>query len=216
MGILQGAEVFFGSEKPGVIDLETVSQTAWERSRTLSCGDLSPDLVSSLLTASWCGKRLGKYPSAKDSKEAISSVRKNFEEISETFTPEEIKQCISLLDDFDPRIIKPQLEELSDNEKCRIIYSPLFKEFHNFYPQIEPEEFETFYSGCRENFTEAGIASLRRKFKQVPPEELSNRTDWAQSCHQYLPAFLKKWREELKKIELRMRIAQKAWKESIS
>lgn len=216
MGIVQGSEEYYGSSRVDLIDLETVSRAAWEHSRSVVGENLPPDLLSFLIACSWCGKRVGKLPRAKDSKDAISSIRSGFEELSDKYTPEEIKECIDAVSDFDSRIIKSQLEDFFNEDKSRIIYSPLFKEFSNAYPYIEPDEFEIHYKNCRENFTEAGIASLRRRFKQTPPPELSDRTDWAQSNHQYLPAFLKKWREDLKKIETRMRIAQKAWKESIS
>jgi hypothetical protein len=216
MGITPGSEVYFGSDKEGAIDLDSVSKSAWEYCRTVQGGDSSPELMSYLVTASWCGKRLAKYPSARDSKDAIESLRTEFKTVSEKFTSQEIDECVKAVPDFDSRIISSQLETLYSSEKSRIIYSPLFKELLKSYPQVDPDEFEIFYRNHRQNFVESGIAYLRRRFKEIPPPELSDRIDWAQSNHQYLPAFLKRWQEDLRKIEERMKMPQRAWKESIS
>jgi hypothetical protein len=216
MGISQGNEIYFGSTKENTIDLESVSEAAWEYSRGICSEDTPADLVSFLITASWCGKRLTRYPNAKDCKQVLDDLKEKFASFFEKYGKETICECIDVIPEYEGKILSIELQKLLDDEKSRIIHSPLFKQFITSYPQIDPEEFEIFYQNHRQNFVEAGIASLRRKFKEVPPPELSDRTDWAQSNHQYLPAFLKKWQEDLRKIETRMRIAQKAWKESIS
>lgn len=185
--------------------------------------DLPQPLVSFIIGSSWCGQRLERWPQASDSKIALS-IQSDFDKMVEKFGVKAVLKAIDLvsksLDSWDPRIISEQIEVIqSKHDKevsLSIVSSPLFAELKKSYPEIDPELFDECYTQNREQFSAAAIHLLRRSFRKSPPEELSHIEGWQQRWQQHLPNYLKQWQEELRKMELRMRIAQRAWKESIS
>ena len=185
--------------------------------------DLPLQLISLILTISWCGERMGKWPQAKDAKSAIS-LRDDFSKAVERHGALKTMKAVNLVSDnlpiWDPRIILEQLSEVSEEyEKIKttsISGSPLFVEFRKKYPHIDPESFDKCYENHRENFVESAIYMLRREFRNNPPSDIPNTDGWQQRWQQYLPTYLKQWQKDLKTMESRMRIAQRAWKESIS
>lgn len=185
--------------------------------------DLPLPLLSLFLTVSWCGERLAKWPKAKDAKVSTSlseDLNKAVEKYGVVKVVKAVEVVSSHLDDrWDDRLVAEQLTELKekydDIRTNSISSSPLFAEFHKSFPHIDPETFDKCYEQNGQNFTVSAIYLLRREFKFNPPPELPQdgfQTRW----QQYLPHYLKQWQNELKSMETRMRVAQKAWKESMS
>jgi hypothetical protein len=198
--------------KPGLIARAEVRKKAKEYTAELP-GITDQALYADLLTVSWCGQRLGRYPTAKDAKTALSEVEKMFDGLVSSYGAEEILEAISLVPDFDSRIVQQAIDSLKVQEDRRMRNSPLFTEFHKHYPHIDLELLERQYAACRDNFVEAGVKLLRRSFSENPPDEFAGHPTWKSSYHQHLPTYLQTWQKNLKSIERRLRIAQKAWEQ---
>jgi len=175
------------------------------------------DIDVFLLTTSWCGKRLERWPSAKDANSAIKSLRSDFSKlIEEHSAPEVLKRIESFPSPLDLRILSEQVEEVKINLRRSFSNSPLAKEFIKVFPHIPADMFENVYNKHRGEFVQAGIYVLRREFKKTPPDGVHvNPEHWPKCWPQYLPNFLVQWQKDLKSIEKRMRVAQKAWLESM-
>jgi hypothetical protein len=197
-------------KEQGLIALSSVSKGAKEYTSTLP-GIEIPDLYSDLISISWCGKRLERWPEAKDAKVSLTAVNRIFADLIDEHGPGKVLDAISLIPDFDSRIVQDKINSLTVTESKRIIHSPLFTEFAKHYPYIELDLLEEAYGNCNENFVEAGVKLLRKNFPDNPPSEFSSHANWKQSCHQHLPEYLKQWQKDLRSIQTRMRVAQKAW-----
>jgi hypothetical protein len=199
----------------GLISRADVRRGAKRYTETLP-GVSDPDMYADLLMVSWCGKRLERWPTARDSKTAIAEVKKCFESLVKSKGGAEVLEAVALVPDFDARIVQEQIDALQGEEKARIVNSPLFAEFHKSYPHVDLHFLEKMYESSRENFVEAGIKVLRRKFPEHPPDEFSDHPTWQQSCHQHLPKYLEQWKKDLRSMQNRMRVAQRAWAVSTS
>lgn len=213
-----------GPEHVGLIAKTKVALGASLRAKELQNPDKLPvPLLALVITISWCGERMGKWPSAKDTKVALG-LRTELTKAVDEFGPVKVVKAIDLVSGllvmWDPRIVTEQLEKLRpEAERIRsmsVSASPLFAEFRKNYPHIDPELFDSCYNQHNGNFTEAAIYMLKRGFRTVPPKSLEHIDGWCQRWQQYLPEHLKLWRNDLKSMETRMRVAQKAWKESMS
>lgn len=194
----------------GLIAKDAVSAGAKQYTERLP-GITDPKLYSTLLMASWCGKRLNKWPAARDSKQAIDECREEFEELVKEKGKSAVHEAISLIPDFDSRIVSDLVEGLNVYEQTRMIHSPLFIEFNKHYPYVNPETLEKCYHDHAKAFVPAAIFILRRKFKDHPPAEFENKPDWRRSWQQHLPRYLKLWQSELVAMENRLKTAQRAW-----
>jgi hypothetical protein len=172
-------------------------------------------IQTALLTASWCGKRLGRWPSAKDSAKAIQAVRDDFEKAVKEHGVSAVLEAVDSMGGGDFRIVAGSIERLRELRDRSVTRSPLFVEFAKFYPHIDLDQLEGAYNGQGGNFVAAAIYVLRREFKKQPPSDLDiDSTHWLKSWSQHLPRYLELWQKELRVIEKRMRIAQKAWEAS--
>lgn len=169
-----------------------------------------------LSTVSMCGKRLERWPSARDASSSIKAFRNEFEKILETYPITTILERVeSISPPLDLRIISEQIELAKTELSRSFSNSPLAKEFVKVYPNIDINTFENVYNKHRGDFVQAGIYILRREFKKIPPAGIHiNPEHWPKSWPQYLPKYLTQWQKELKSIERRMQIAQRAWLES--
>ena len=213
-----------GPEHIGLIAKTKVGLGAAIRSKELQNPDKLPaQLLALAITISWCGERMGRWPSAKDTKVALG-LRTELTKSLDEFGPVKVIRAIDLvsssLSSWDPRIVTEQLDKIRpEAERIRnmsVSSSPLFAEFRKDHSHIDPELFDSCYNQNNGNFTEAALYLLRREFKTLPPKELEHIDGWGQRWQQYLPTYLKQWRNDLKSMENRMRVAQKAWKESMS
>jgi hypothetical protein len=213
-----------GPEHIGLIAKTKVGLGASLRAKELQNPDKLPvQLLALAITISWCGERMGKWPSAKDTKVALG-LRNDLTKSVEEFGPVKVIKAVDLVSEslivWDPRIVSEQLDNIrveSDRIRSMMVSgSPLFAEFRKNHPQIDPELFDSCYNQNNGNFTEAALYLLRRQFKTLPPKELEHIDGWGQRWQQYLPSYLQKWRSDLKSMENRMRTAQRAWKESMS
>lgn len=185
--------------------------------------ELPIQLITLLIGISWCGQRLSRWPQAQDAKVALGlrgDLDKALEKYGTRTVLEAVDHVSQRLQPWDPRIVMEQLDtirtEYEQKRALSISSSPLFAEFHKNYPHIDPDTFDECYNQHSGQFVTAAIYMLRREFKNTPPSELSHINGWKQGWQQYLPTYLKQWQEDLKRMESRMRIAQRAWKESIS
>lgn len=201
--------------KPGFIGFEDVRKKAQEYTTSLP-GISDSDLYSNLLTVSWCGQRLGRWPTAKDAKTSLADINNLFDGLIKSYGGEEILEAISLIPDFDSRIVQQQIDNLQTSINKRIKNSPLFIEFNRHYPHIDLELLEKTYTMCRDNFVESGVKLLRREFAENPPEEFAGHPTWKSSYHQHLPTYLQQWQKNLKSMQNRMKVAQRAWETSTS
>ncbi len=211
-----------GPPQEGLIAKTKVASGAVMKARELQGeSNLPLQVLSYLITTSWCGQRLSRWPQAPDSR-TIVSLQKEFDKILEKFDKSVILKCEDLVSQslpaWDTRIIEQQLSSLRkerDEElKSSIVSSPLFTTFSSSYPHIDPESFEKCYNQHRGNFVASAIYLLRREFKANQPEELSTVDGWSQRWPQYLPQYLQKWHKHLKEIETETKAAQKEWRES--
>jgi hypothetical protein len=195
----------------GLISKAKVSSGALQKAN----GD---EFLALLYTISWCGQRLTRWPTAKDAQSAIKSLNSDLKKAVESYGEEEVLSKLEKFDQsLDFRIVAEQIAEIKESQNKRKSKSPLFIEFSKNFPFIDLNEFEAVYNKQGQKFVQAGVYILRREFKSNPPSELSvDPGHWSKSWPQYLPNYLSKWQEELKAIEKRMQIAQRAWKESIS
>lgn len=196
--------------KPGLIARSEIRKKAKEYTAELP-GVTDPALYADLLTVSWCGQRLGRWPTARDAKTALPELERMFDGLVKSYGAEEVLEAISLVPDFDSRIVQQAIDKLQVQEDRRMRNSPLFSEFHKHHPHIDLELLERQYAACRDNFVEAGVKLLRRSFSENPPEEFAGHPTWRSSFHQHLPVYLEQWQKDLKSMQSRMRIAQKAW-----
>lgn len=212
-----------GPDHIGLIAKGKVGAGAAIRAKELPNPDKLPlPLIALAITISWCGERLAKWPNAKDAKVALG-LRDDLDKAVEKFGPVKVMKAVDLVAEallvWDPRIVTEQLDKLRpEAERIRsmtISSSPLFAEFHKSFGHIDPELFDSCYDQHNGQFVEAGIYLLKREFPKAPPKELDYIEGWGQRWQQYLPAYVKQWREELRSIETRMRVAQRAWKESM-
>jgi len=180
-------------------------------------------LLALFLTISWCGERLAKWPKAKDAKTAMS-LRDDLAKEVEKYGVVKVAKAAELVSGhldtrWDDRLVAEQLSELKEKyeevKTSSISSSPLFAEFHKAYPHINGELFDKCYDQNGQNFTASAIYLLRREFKFNPPPELP-QDGFEVRWQQYLPTYLGQWQKELRSMETRMRVAQKAWKESMS
>ena len=218
------AETSGGLAEVGSISKAKVSQAASKRAETLENPDNLPILLLSLLiTISWCGERMGRWPQAKDTKSALS-LRTEFEKAVEKHgirtTYRSVELISKSLANWDPRIISEQLEELSERHEviksASFSSSPLFIEFSKSYPNVSPDTFDKCYDQNNQEFVRSAIHLLRREFTKTPPPDLEHMSEgWNSRWQQHLPHFMIKWQEELNKMETRMRSAQRAWKKSM-
>jgi hypothetical protein len=218
------AETSGGLAEVGSIAKAKVSQAASKRAEILENPDNLPiPLLSLLITISWCGKRMGRWPQAKDTKSALS-LRTEFEKEVEKHgvrtTHRAVKLISSSLVNWDPRIVSEQLEELAERyeaiKSASFSSSPLFVEFSKSYPNISPDTFDKCYDQNNQEFVRSAIHLLRREFTKTPPYNLEHMSEgWNSRWQQHLPHFMKQWQEELNKMETRMRSAQRAWKKSV-
>jgi hypothetical protein len=213
-----------GPEHIGLIAKTKVGSGAALRAKELQNPDKLPvQLLALAITISWCGERMGKWPSAKDTKVALG-LRTDLTKAVDEFGPVRVIKAIDFVSGslgvWDQRIVTEQLDKLRpEADRIRsmsVSGSPLFAEFQKNYPHIDPELFNSCYNQHNGNFTEAAIYMLKRGFKTLPPKSLEHIEGWCQRWPQYLPEHLKQWRNDLKGMENRMRVAQKAWKESTS
>lgn len=213
-----------GLAEVGSIAKAKVSQAASKRAETLENPDnLSIPLLSLLITISWCGERMGRWPQAKDTKSALS-LRTEFEKAVEKhgvrITHRAVELISKSLANWDPRIISEQLDELSERyeviKSASFSSSPLFIEFAKSYPFISPDTFDKCYDQNNQEFVRSAIHLLRREFTKTPPPDLEHMSEgWNSRWQQHLPHFMIQWQEELNKMETRMRSAQRAWKKSM-
>jgi hypothetical protein len=211
-----------GPEHIGLIAKTKVGAGAALRAKELLNRDKLPEpLISLAITVSWCGERLSKWPNAKDAKVALG-LRDELQKAVDKFGPVKVIKAIDLVSGellvWDPRIVAEQLEALrpeADRKRSMTISSsPLFVEFHKNYPQIDPDLFDMCYDQNDGQFVTSAIYLLRRKFREIPPKELEHIEGWEQRWQQYQPRYLKRWQDELKGMENRMRVAQRAWRDS--
>ena len=211
-----------GPEHIGLIAKTKVGAGAALRAKELLNRDKLPEpLISLAITVSWCGERLSKWPNAKDAKVALG-LRDELQKAVDKFGPVKVIKAIDLVSGellvWDPRIVAEQLEALrpeADRKRSMTISSsPLFVEFHKNYPQIDPDLFDMCYDQNDGQFVTSAIYLLRRKFREIPPKELEHIDGWEQRWQQYQPRYLKRWQDELKGMENRMRVAQRAWRDS--
>lgn len=186
-------------------------------------GDIPDNLLSLLVTISWCGERMGRWPQAKDTKTGIN-LRIDFTKAVDKYGPIIVFKAIETtrknLTVWDPRIISEQVDAVK-TEAARIrsvtfSSSPLFAEFHKEFNHISADSFDKCYNSNNGNFAKTARDLLREEFKNFPPKELEHIEGWGQRWQQYLPRYLETWQENLGKMESRMRVAQKAWRESTS
>lgn len=218
------AETSGGLAEVGSIAKAKVSQAASKRAETLENPDNLPiPLLSLLITISWCGERMGRWPQAKDTKSALS-LRTEFEKAVEKhgvrITHRAVELISKSLANWDPRIISEQLDELSERyeviKSASFSSSPLFIEFAKSYPFISPDTFDKCYDQNNQEFVRSAIHLLRREFTKTPPPNLEHMSEgWNSRWQQHLPHFMIQWQEELNKMETRMRSAQRAWKKSM-
>jgi hypothetical protein len=208
----------------GLVAKSKVAAGAALRAKDLDNPDNLPlPLLSLFLTISWCGERLSKWPKAKDAKTAMSlrdDLAKAVEKYGIVKTMKAVELVSGHLDTrWDDRLVTEQLSELREKyeevKTSSISSSPLFAEFHKAYPHIDGELFDKCYDQNGQNFTASAIYLLRREFKFNPPPELP-QDGFEVRWQQYLPTYLGQWQKEIKSMETRMRVAQKAWKESMS
>jgi len=208
----------------GSISRSKVLQGAAQKVKEINNPDKIPEqLLSLLIGISWCGERMGRWPSAKDSKFALS-LRKDFDKAVDSYGVRRVYQAIQVVSKFlgywDSRIVSEQVEKLEEEySEVKVVSfssSPLFQEFSKSHPHISPETFDRCYTQNNEEFVKSAIHLLRREFRETPPPELEHIKGWEQRYPQHLPNYLKRWQEDLKKMEKRMSIAQRAWRESIS
>lgn len=213
-----------GPEHAGLIAKQTVARGADLYVQDFQdTGDIPASLLSLLVTISWCGERMGRWPQAKDTKTSIG-LRTDFSKAVDKYGAVMVSKAIDIvvknLPCWDQRIISLQADEVkSEATRIRLITitsSPLFAEFHKQFSHISPDQFDKCYNLHNRNFVETALSLLRKEFKNVPPKELEQVEGWGQRWQQYLPRYLKTWRDDLVKMESRMRVAQKAWKESTS
>jgi len=211
-----------GPEHIGLIAKTKVGAGAALRAKELLNRDKLPEpLISLAITVSWCGERLSKWPNAKDAKVALG-LRDELQKAVDKFGPVKVIKAMDLVSEellvWDPRIVAEQLDALrpeADRKRSMTISSsPLFVEFHKNYPQIDPDLFDMCYDQNDGQFVTSAIYLLRRKFREIPPKELEHIDGWEQRWQQYQPRYLKRWQEELKGMENRMRVAQRAWRDS--
>jgi len=211
-----------GPEHIGLISKTKVGAGAALRAKELLNRDKLPEpLISLAITVSWCGERLSKWPNAKDAKVALG-LRDELQKAVDKFGPVKVIKAMDLVSGellvWDPRIVAEQLDALrpeADRKRSMTISSsPLFVEFHKNYPQIDPDLFDMCYDQNDGQFVTSAIYLLRRKFREIPPKELEHIDGWEQRWQQYQPRYLKRWQEELKGMENRMRVAQRAWRDS--
>jgi len=211
-----------GPEHIGLIAKTKVGAGAALRAKELLNRDKLPEpLISLAITVSWCGERLSKWPNAKDAKVALG-LRDELQKAVDKFGPVKVIKAMDLVSGellvWDPRIVAEQLDALrpeADRKRSMTISSsPLFVEFHKNYPQIDPDLFDMCYDQNDGQFVTSAIYLLRRKFREIPPKELEHIDGWEQRWQQYQPRYLKRWQEELKGMENRMRVAQRAWRDS--
>ena len=211
-----------GPEHIGLIAKTRVGAGAAIRVRGIRNPDKLPEpLLSLAITISWCGERLGRWPNAKDAKVALG-LRDDLQRAVEKFGAVKVMKAVDLVSSellvWDPRLVAEQLDTLR-SEAARISAqsfssSPLFAEFHKSHPYIDAELFDTCYNERGGNFVDTGKHLLRKRFLQTPPKEYEHVEGWEVRCHQYLPPYLTRWKDELKAMENRMRVAQRAWKDS--
>lgn len=211
-----------GPEHIGLIAKTKVGAGAALRAKELLNRDKLPEpLISLAITVSWCGERLSKWPNAKDAKVALG-LRDELQKAVDKFGPVKVIKAMDLVSGellvWDPRIVAEQLEALRPEADRKwsmtISSSPLFVEFHKNYPQIDPDLFDMCYDQNDGQFVTSAIYLLRRKFREIPPKELEHIDGWEQRWQQYQPRYLKRWQDELKGMENRMRVAQRAWRDS--
>ena len=211
-----------GPEHIGLIAKTKVGAGAALRAKELLNRDKLPEpLISLAITVSWCGERLSKWPNAKDAKVALG-LRDELQKAVDKFGPVKVIKAMDLVSGellvWDPRIVAEQLDALrpeADRKRSMTISSsPLFVEFHKNYPQIDPDLFDMCYDQNDGQFVTSAIYLLRRKFREIPPKELEHIDGWEQRWQQYQPRYLKRWQDELKGMENRMRVAQRAWRDS--
>ncbi len=207
----------------GLIAKQKVMTGAAQQAKDLAKrSDFPVELLTLLITISWCGHRLMRWPQASDAQVAIG-LRKDFKKAVDKYSASSLLKSIDYvsqhLDLWDTRIVVEQIdslrEEYEKKQEVSILSSPLFAEFHKNYPYILPDKFNSCFTKHNEEFVTAAIYLLRREFINTPPPELNHIEGWKQRWPQYLPNYLKQWQEDLRKMESRMRMAQRAWKESI-
>ena len=213
-----------GPEHIGLIAKMKVGAGANLRAKDLPNPEQLPiQLLSLAISISWCGERMGKWPNAKDTKVALG-LREELTKAVEKYGPVRAIKAIDLVAEsllvWDPRIVHEQLDKLRPEAErllsMEISSSPLFAEFRKEFPHINPDVFNICYNQNNRNFMESSLYLLKREFRNVPPKELEFVEGWGQRWQQYLPKYLEQWKNDLKSMETRMRVAQRAWKESIS
>lgn len=218
------AETSGNLAEPGLIAKTKVAQAAAQRAALIENPDNLPvPLLSLLITISWCGERISRWPQAKDAKSALS-LRTEFDKAVEKHGIRTVHRSVELvsksLATWDPRLVSEQLDKLAEQyeaiKSASFSSSPLFVEFAKSHPHISPELFDKCYNQNNNEFVRTAIHLLRREFTQTPPPELEHMSDgWSSRWQQHLPHFMKQWQEELSKMENRMRSPQRVWKKSM-
>ncbi len=207
----------------GLIAKTKVNSGALIRAKELENPENLPlPLLSLPITISWCGQRMGRWPQAKDTKVAYN-LRDDLDKAVEKYGKIKVHKAFELvsasLGTLDTRIVTEQLDAIQTEAQEKLSNSfsssPLFAEFHKAYPFIDAEHFDKVYEANSREFVKTAIHFLRSTFNRHPPSELSHIQGWDQRYLQHLPNYLKIWQDELRKMETRMRIAQKAWKDSV-
>jgi hypothetical protein len=213
-----------GLAEIGSIAKAKVSQAASKRAETLENPDNLPiSLLSLLITISWCGERMGRWPQAKDAKSALSlrtELEKAVERHGVRTTYRSVELVSKSLETWDSRLVSEQLDDLAERyeaiKSASFSSSPLFVELAKSYPYISPDTFDKCYDQNNQEFVRSAIHLLRREFTKTPPPELEHMSEgWNSRWQQHLPHFMRQWQEELNKMETRMRSAQRAWKKSV-
>ena len=207
----------------GLIAKAKVSSGALIRSKEIENPENLPlPLLSLPITVSWCGQRMGRWTQAKDIKVSYN-LRDDLDKAVEKYGKIKVHKAFELvsaaLGNLDTRIVTEQLDAIQSEAQEKLSNSfsssPLFAEFHKAYPFIESEQFDKVYEHNNREFVKTAVHFLRSTFNRHPPSELSHIQGWDQRYLQHLPNYLKLWQDELRKMETRMRIAQKAWRDSV-
>lgn len=170
------------------------------------------ELLTCLTTISWCGERLGRWPTASDASRSIPSIQSYFQKIVDKYGHKEVMDAIEGYSGWDSRMVREQYDELKSKQIRSIVNSPLFLAIKEKYPHLDLETLKDAYESQSKKIVAAGLYLLRREFKNNQPPDINVKPEhWPRCWSQHLPTYLKQWQSELKEIEIKTKSIQQEW-----
>lgn len=191
-------------------------------------------LLSVFLAANAFGWRLARWPHARDATGILPVIKQEFTHKLKSMEPENIVKAyeafkefwgqleVPAMPSFNTTLLAEELDRVFAStalvEVQSIKHSPFFVAFAEKFPDVSLDELELQFNGSksRQDLETAGMLTLQKRYKKVPPPELAHVEEWPAVWHLHSKPYYEKWKIQLREIKSATILAQQEWQEAIT